>query len=231
MPKQSGELLHRASFAREVQLAANGAREMVDQPDRVEDLASGMCRSISIASSDIRTRSRSTSRTTLGRRIFTASGVPSKWRGAMHLPERSGGQRLGIELGKQLVDRQSELGLDDLSGHFGRERGNVLPQLRQLFNDVAGTRSGRVLDHLPELDERRPQAFEGQANAFGPRMNGDGPFLLPEQHAAAPLQVAPQVQPFDEVAEAVLQQDGGNLATATEAAQNSKGMRLQETAP
>ena len=110
---------------------------------------------------------------------------------------------------------------------FVREGPDVLLQPRQFFDHVeAGSGRARVLKHLAELDERGPQVLQRPAEAPGPRFVMFRNVRLPQDHAAAPPQVAIELELRHDVAKAVLEEDGGNLAAAAEIAEESKRMRL-----
>ena len=81
-----------------------------------------------------------------------------------------------------------------------------------------GIRSGRMLKTWPNLTNVGPGISPGPGGIAGRRavMFRDVP--LAEDHAATPPQVAIELELLHDVAKAVLQEDGGDLAAAAEVA-------------
>ena len=89
-------------------------------------------------------------------------------RGRVDLPDGGRRQRLGVEVGEEGVERLPQLGLDDgadgLEGHGRR----VVLETGQLRRDFGRDEVGPRAQHLPQLDGRDAEVFEGEAEVLGP---------------------------------------------------------------
>jgi hypothetical protein len=86
---------------------------------------------------------------------------------AVHLADRSGGQRLGLDVLEDVLPRHAQLllhHLDDL--RLGQRRDAVL-QARELGDDLGRDEVRPSREDLPELCERRTELLEGGAQPCG----------------------------------------------------------------
>ncbi|MNS63504.1 hypothetical protein D3C72_966000 [compost metagenome] len=79
---------------------------------------------------------------------------------AMHLGDGRTAQRLRIECGEQLVHRRAQLLLDDGVDAFDRNRRHLLLHPLQRGGELHRHHVRAGGQHLPELDEGRPQRFQ-----------------------------------------------------------------------
>jgi hypothetical protein len=128
----------------------------------------------------------------------------------MGLANRRGSERRRVEIDKQLVHILAELGFDRLANDrrlVTSDAGLQLLQLaRQRHADLVGPRA----ENLPELNERRAELFDGQANArFAAQVR--------ERFAVAVFEEAFQerhIEPADPAGEAILAENGENFTPA-----------------
>ncbi len=85
----------------------------------------------------------------------------------MHLRDRSGGKRLGLEAAEHLFQRLVERGLHQCARALARERRHAVLQLHQLVSDVRWQQVAARGDGLAELHEHRTQFLERQAQPLG----------------------------------------------------------------
>ena len=98
----------------------------------------------------------------------------------------------------------------------------------QFFDDRGRDQVGARAQDLAEFDERGPEVFQGPAESSGAGLVMFRDVPLAEDHAAAPPQVAIELELLHDVAKTVLQEDGGDLAAAAEVAEESKRMRFRK---
>ena len=104
--------------------------------------------------------------------------------GAVDLADRGRGDRRQLELGKQLVQRLAQLRLDRLANDLRRIGGRRRLELLQLVGQLLADQVGPGAQQLAELDERRPQLGERQADSRFARQAG-------QRLAVAVLQAGP----------------------------------------
>jgi hypothetical protein len=136
----------------------------------------------------------------------------------MHLRHRRRGNRRPVEGGEDLVHRLA-IGLFELGdGQFRRKGRHAVLQLRQLVGDVQRQQVASGRQQLAELDEDRPQVFQGLAQAHGAR----GRQVAPEHQALRRKQQARAHARFDlvfedQAVESVEVRDAGNTDQAEDA--------------
>jgi hypothetical protein len=133
-----------------------------------------------------------------------------------------------VERGEQLAGRSTEFFFEGTQNLIGGERPDMFLELRKLRDDRGRDQIGPRAQDLSEFDERRTQVFERPAKAAGTRLVVLGEVPLPQYDAPAPPQIAVQSQLLNDVAEAVFQEHGGNLAAAAEVTQETKRMRFRK---
>jgi hypothetical protein len=90
--------------------------------------------------------------------------------GEMHLRHRGRSHRVGIEFGEHLRQRPAVGGLQRGGGLDRGEGRHAVLQLRQFVGDVERHQVAAGRQHLPELDEDRPQRFECQPQPHRARL-------------------------------------------------------------
>ena len=133
-------------------------------------------------------------------------------RGVMDLADRRGGDRPLRELGEELLDRQAELGQDDLLDLVVRHRRDVVLQLPQLDDDVRrhDVRPGR--EQLAELHECRAELVEHLAQVLSAKRA----LAVDRADLRRPGDEIGQPVALEEVAEAVLDRDLRDFGDAPE---------------
>ncbi len=99
----------------------------------------------------------------------------------MNLPDARRTERVGVEAGKDLLDRGAELPLDYGLGGPSRHGPHRVLQLRELGEHPLGQDVRAGGEQLSELDECRPEVVKGlpEAHAEVRREELLEPFLLP----------------------------------------------------
>ncbi len=115
----------------------------------------------------------------------------------MDLGDGGGGQWLAFERGEHLVHLGTELRPQRLLDPGPRDLGRVILQAAQFGDELGREKVAAGREHLPELDERDPAVFEGEAQragqpapAFGGAQLGPAPAPLVRQQAAPHQDVA-----------------------------------------
>ena len=127
-------------------------------------------------------------------------------------------ERLLVEAHEQLGERRAEARLDALLDLVERDRRDVVLELLQLGDDVGREDVGARRRDLPELDEGRPEVLRDEAHALGAR---DASCSLSRRHrvlVAFSSSCAAEAGARDDFAEAVANEDGGDLAQPPEIA-------------
>jgi hypothetical protein len=122
----------------------------------------------------------------------------------VHLPDRRGGHRHGVEVDEEALDRRAQLGRDDVLDVCVRHRRDRVLQQPQLRQDLRRDDVGSGREQLAELHERRPQLVEHLAQVTAERRQVLG---LDDGCAA-------QRPPLEHEAETVLRGNLRNLAQA-----------------
>ena len=91
-------------------------------------------------------------------------------RGRMHLRDRRGGQRRGVEARERDVDRTPERLLDQRARGVAVERRDAILQQREFLGDVGRHEVAARGQDLAELDEDRPELLQRQAQAHAARL-------------------------------------------------------------
>ena len=132
----------------------------------------------------------------------------------MNLPDGGRRQRLGFDLGEDLLGRAAQLAgqlePDLIPGHWR----NPLLELGKFHRPVGGHQVGPGGEHLPQLDEGRAEVFQRQTQVIGAGV-GSLTRAVPQQ-APVEGQVAPQTQFHHQVAQPMAGQGGGDLAVAVQ---------------
>ena len=84
----------------------------------------------------------------------------------MHLADRPGGERLGVDAREHVLPRHAELLLHDGDDLFLRHRRHVVLELRELGDELGRQQVRPRGEDLAELRERRPQLLECCAEAL-----------------------------------------------------------------
>jgi hypothetical protein len=87
----------------------------------------------------------------------------------VHLPDAGRAQRHVVKLGKQLVERAAQLGLDDEARLGHREGRHVALQLLKLVDEFLGQQVGAVAQGLRQFDEGGAQLLDDEANTLPTR--------------------------------------------------------------
>ena len=163
------EVLRVARLLPVVELLADRARELVhelagvDEVERADPLAREPRRLVEQAEVglDLPRRARPLH--------LDRDAAPVRQGRAMHLADRRGRDRRGLEVEEQPLERVAELLLDHALGLLERERPHVVLQPAQLDDDVGRHDVGPRREELPELDERRPELVEHLAQVLAAR--------------------------------------------------------------
>ena len=115
----------------------------------------------------------------------------------MHLGDRAGGQRRGVDVVEHVLPRHAHLLLHHLHDLLLGERRHVVLQRRELLDVLGRQQVGPRGQDLAELRERRAELLEGRPQ----------PLALP-----APADRAFLVGPAEELLQTVLGEDGGDVA-------------------
>ncbi len=145
--------------------------------------------------------------------------------GLIHLGNGSSGARRGVELVEHLariaaLQRQAHLRQHVLE----RQCRRIGLQLFQLGDPVRREQIDPRRQHLAQLDEGRPQFFQGLAKAHCGFQVLIFHRLLPMQHAPGAFQHAAHPQAPHQVAAAVADQDRGNFMQARQVAHQADGL-------
>ena len=87
-------------------------------------------------------------------------------RRGMHLADRPGGERLGIDAREHVLPRHAKLLLHDGDDLFLGHRRHVVLELRELGDELGRQQVGPRGEDLAELRERRPELLERRAQAL-----------------------------------------------------------------
>ena len=228
--EEPGELLDRAPFTGEIQFAADRAGEMVDQSDGIENVRLG---NVPLDEQSQLGHQREIAfdfANGVGPANFDRQLPAVVGGGPVDLCQGAGGQRDGLELGKEFAGpgRPSSSSTTRKTSSDGNGRTCSCSEASSSIT-VGGNQVGPRAQDLAEFDERGSQVFQSPAKAAGPRFVTIGDISLPQEDAAAPAQVAIELELLHDVAETVLQEDGGNLAAAAEIAEEAKRMRFRTT--
>ena len=79
----------------------------------------------------------------------------------VHLRNRRGRERRSIEAGEHGLERLAQILFDDAADDVERLGRHAVAKLLELPDELAGKQAPPRRNDLPELDVRRPQAFEG----------------------------------------------------------------------
>ena len=201
-------------FRAVVELRADRAGELVDERARVDE--------VERANAFLRDARRLVEKREVGldlpRRArplhLHCDALAVRKRRAVHLPDRRGCDRRRVEGAERALERQAELGLDDLLDLLERERPHVVLQRAKLGDDVRRHDVGPRRENLAELHERRPELVEHLAQVHAALVGGDrhGRSALPERQQVGQLVL------LDEVAEPVADCDLRDLRQAPEVA-------------
>ena len=211
----AGELLQVAGFAGEVELAADDAAKLGDHRLR-----------------PIRLRARAASRRAGRGRpgcrgrppcggwmpaccTFTTTSSPLSEPGAVHLADRRRGERRRVEVDEQRRRAAASSSVSIVSRTASASSAGTLGlQLLQFLGERHADLVGPRAEDLAELDERRAELFDRQANArFAAEMG--------ERFAVAVFEDAlhhGQIEAADPAGEAVLAEDREDLAPAIDVA-------------
>ncbi len=152
-----------ARLAAVVELLADVARELVDDPARVDEVEPaqpvlGEARGL-VQQRDVGLD--------LGGRVgalhLDRDAAAVREDRAVHLADRSGRDGHPVELEEEPLDRQPQLLLDHRLGLLVRERRHVVLQAAELRDDVRREDVRAGGEQLPELHERRPELVEHRA--------------------------------------------------------------------
>ena len=128
--------------------------------------------------------------------------------GAVHLPQRGGGQRLRVEVRERLGHAHAQLGRDDAL-HLGvRERGHVVLEPGQRLHVRLGQEVGAGGQELSELDVGGPQPLQVVGQLAGHRCRGR---RRPGEAAALLAQDVFHPGVADQVGAAVLDQESADF--------------------
>jgi hypothetical protein len=130
----------------------------------------------------------------------------------VYLRDRSGRQRLCIELGEDIVDAVPQLFLDRAFRNAWLEGRHRILQQRELGYRIGREQVGPSTQCLAELDERRTKFLERKPETNG--TIGLRMAVMPEggEYSTASCQVWPQVQRIDDIHEPELDEDADDLA-------------------
>jgi len=150
--------------------------------------------------------------------------------GPVHLRDRGRRQRHGIEGREHLLGRTAEV-LDQLrQQQFVRHGRRAVLQLAELGDPLGLEQVDPGRQHLAQLDEGRPEFLEHASQPLRRRQVDQLMTVAPVQRAAGILERIGQPEALDQVAEAVADQDRGDIVQAAQIA--DRGERLpQHQAP
>ena len=140
--------------------------------------------------------------------------VPVREHRAVHLADRGGGDRLGVELDEEALDRLAQVLLDHALDLLVRERAHVVLEAAQLGDDVRREDVRPHREQLAELDEGRAELVEQLAEVLAAlrRRAVDDPRAVP----STSREEVGQPVALEEVAEAVPDGDLGDLGQPAE---------------
>ena len=104
----------------------------------------------------------------------------------VHLRDRRARHRHPFEIVEQHVDRRAERLFDEADRHRRMERRHLVLQLGQFVGDIDRQQIAPRGQHLAELDEDRPEAFEREAQTHARRrveLAADGGDTQQQPHA------------------------------------------------
>ena len=149
-----------------VELLADRARELVhelsriDEVERAHPLAHEACGLVEKREVGL----------DLARRVrplhLDGDAVPVRERRPVHLADRGGRDRGRIEVGEELLDRETEVLADHALDVLVRERPHVVLERLELDQDVRRDDVGPRREQLAELDEGRPELVEQLAQVL-----------------------------------------------------------------
>ena len=139
---------------------------------------------------------------------------------AVDLADRGGGDRGLVEFGEELLDRELEVFSDDALDVFVGERAHVVLEGLQLGQDVRRDDVGAGREELAELDERRAELVQHLPQVLAALRRCA--FGVPRSRQASGQQVG-QTVGLEEVTEAVLDRDLGDLGDAAEVPRSGCG--------
>ena len=120
------------------------------------------------ANSSRSARSCSISSRALGRLHLGDDPFPGRQGRSMHLGDRAGRQRLGIDRLEHVFPRHAHLAFHDLDDLAFGERVDVILQRRELLDELGWQQVRSRREHLAQLREGRAQFFERRARGASP---------------------------------------------------------------
>ena len=142
----------------------------------------------------------------------------------MHLRDRRRPERPRVELAEHLERRAAERALELGQEVVERDRRDLALQLLELGDPGRREEVDPRRHHLAELDERRPELLEREPHALR-RLEADRLDLrAPAEDLAGALEDVGDADPADEVAEAVPDEDRGDLVQAREVPHHPDGL-------
>jgi len=104
-----------------------------------------------------------------------------------------------------------QLLLDDLANLLERKRRDGIAELLQLGDELGRDEIGAGRSDLADLDERRAELFQDHAHPLGPGVLLDVGAIAARDHLQPDFQILADLQPVNQIVEAVLDQHGENL--------------------
>jgi len=145
-------------------------------------------------------------------------------RRAVHLGDRRGGQRFGVET-REYHARVGSQVLDQLRQQVGQRHGrHGAVQLAELGNPLGPQQVGAAGQDLPQLDERGAQFLQGHARLHRRWQAGQRIGVLDMERVAGPGQRIGQAQPAHRIAQPVPHQHGGDLLHPVQVARGAQGL-------
>lgn len=142
----------------------------------------------------------------------------------MHLGDRGGSQRLGVEMGKHHLRLATQVFQQLGPQRLQRHRRHMAVQLLKLGNPLGTEQVGAPGQDLPELDEGGAQLLDCQVHLHRrrqPRQVGGGG--VPAQHMASALQAVSQPKTAHRVAQAVANEHAQNGVESAHIAGGTQG--------
>ena len=158
--EQGPDALDARRLDREVELAAQGLGEVGEDRGQVDDATEG--RPVAGLLGEQLEQGEILEDLPLGTRALHLEhdGRAVGQRGAVHLGDRSGGQRGRLDLSERVLPGDAELGLEHRHDLGLRERRHVVLQPRELGDVLGRQQVGARREHLAELGERRAELLE-----------------------------------------------------------------------
>ena len=103
---------------------------------------------------------------------FYRHALAVKQLGAVHLRHRGAGHRRVVETGIDFRQRPPQRSFDLAARHFGGKRRDFVLQLGQFLRIGRRQQVGAGGEHLPQLDENRPQTLQRQPQPHRHRLGG-----------------------------------------------------------